>query len=95
MIEVTWSRGARFVKFAASQDLIGWRRFMEGVILKELVGIQQTYVELGGGTLTAEDWTKGLILKLLETMHGQWLYRNVTVHDATTRELATKKKVEL
>ena len=55
MIEVTRSRGARFVKFAASQDLIGWRRFMEGVILKELVGIQQTYVELGGGTLTAED----------------------------------------
>ncbi len=34
-------------------------------------------------------------MKLLELTHGQWLYRNVQVHDAATGTLATKKKEEI
>jgi hypothetical protein len=40
-------------------------------------------------------WAKGLVIKLLETTHGQWLYRNVHVHDAISGALATSKKEEL
>ena len=31
----------------------------------------------------------------MQTTHGQWLYRNVHVHDKVTGTLATKKKEEL
>ena len=35
------------------------------------------------------------MVKLLEVTHGQWLYRNVHVHDAISGALATEKKEEL
>ena len=31
----------------------------------------------------------------METTHGQWMYRNVQVHDATQGEERTKRKEEL
>ena len=34
-------------------------------------------------------------MKLLEATHGQWLYRNVQVHDSATGTLATKRKEEI
>ena len=33
--------------------------------------------------------------RLLEVTHGQWLYRNVQVHDTTTGILATQRKEKL
>ena len=43
-----------------------------------------------------DHWATGLILtRLLDVTHGQWLYRNVQVHDSKTGELATKKKEEI
>ena len=36
-----------------------------------------------------------MIIKLLEITHGQWLYRNVMVHDITTGTLITKRKDEI
>ncbi len=38
---------------------------------------------------------QGLILKLLETTHSQWLYRNVQVHDVVTGALEAARKQEL
>ena len=38
---------------------------------------------------------KWLITKLLEVTHGQWLYRNVVVHDATAGRLALTRKEEI
>jgi hypothetical protein len=40
-------------------------------------------------------WSKGLVVKLLEVTHGQWLYLNVHVHDAISGALAIAKKEEL
>ena len=40
-------------------------------------------------------WAKGLVIKLLATTHGQWLYQNIYVHDAISRSIATAKKEEL
>jgi hypothetical protein len=47
-----------------------------------------------------EQWAQGLILKLLEATHGQWLYRNVQIHNAvlgtqvTIRKEAIEKEIE-
>ena len=80
---------------ADSQDLIGWRRFMEGMISRRMVVIQRDFCEIVETKMTAEQWARGLIIKLLEITHGQWLYRNVHVHDKVTGTLATKRKEEL
>jgi len=39
MINTTGMKSPRFAKFAASQDIIGWRRFMEGMVSKEIIKI--------------------------------------------------------
>jgi hypothetical protein len=44
---------------------------------------------------TAERWTEELITKLLEVTHGQWLYRNIQVHDKVAGMLATLRKEEI
>ena len=36
-----------------SQDLIGWRRFMEGMISKEIMGIQKSYLALSSYHLSS------------------------------------------
>jgi hypothetical protein len=61
----------RYHRMARAQDIIGWRRFMEGMICKELRTIQTTYVALSGSQMSAEKWTGELITKLLEVTHGQ------------------------
>ena len=79
--DIMGNRTHRLYPLAQSQDLIGWRRFMEGTISKEITGIQKSYLALSRYHLSIERWTRGLINKLLEVTHGQWLYRNVHVHD--------------
>ncbi len=61
----------RFHKLGKSQDAIGWRRFMEGMIFKEIVVIQRAHTTMVGAKLGIEVWSRGLITKLLETTHGQ------------------------
>ena len=65
---------------------------MEGMILKEMLAIQQCHHTLIGSTWTISAWAKGVVVKLLETTHGQWLYRNVHVHDAITGTHAVRRK---
>jgi hypothetical protein len=85
----------RYHRMARAQDIIGWRRFMEGMICKELRAIQTTYVALSGSRMSAERWTGELITKLLEVTHGQWLYQNIQVHDRVAGTLATLRKEEI
>ena len=68
---------------------------MEGMISKEMVEIQREHCSLDGVKITADQWSQGLITKLLEITHGQWLYRNVHVHDKITGTLVTRRKEEL
>ena len=92
--------GPRFQRMAMEQDAIGWRRFMEGMISKEMRTIQYEFYHCHGSRLSPTRWAKGLILKLLETTHGQWIYRNVQIHDnvagtqATLRKEAILKEIE-
>ena len=39
--------------------------------------------------------TQGLVTKLLEATHGQWLYRNVHVHDNIAGVTANARKEEI
>ena len=87
--------GAGFQEMGRSQDEIGWRCFMEGMISKEIIPIQSDYVEMGGSAMSVDEWARGLVIKLLEVTHGQWLYRNVHVHDAASGIAATARKEEI
>ena len=47
---------------------------MEGMILKKLVCLQTEIYALSGEGLPAMSWAGQLIVRLLEVMHGQWIY---------------------
>jgi len=84
-----------YQQMAIDQDAIGWRRFMEGMVCSRMRKIQSLYHFKEGTRITPERWTKGLILKLLEATHGQWLYRNVQIHDSVAGTQATLRKEEI
>ena len=81
MKDIIGNRTHCLYPLAQSHDLIGWRRFMEGMISKETTGIKKSYLALSSHHISIESWTTGLITKLMEVTHGQWLYRNVHAHD--------------
>lgn len=85
----------RFRRMARAQDKIGWRRFMEGMITSQLVDLQFHFQMISGSRRSIKSWATGLVIKLLEITHGQWLYRNVVVHDAIAGTLVTQRKEEI
>ena len=68
---------------------------MEGMISSEALAIQAECVDLGGCSLLLENWAKVLAIKLLEATHGQWLYRNMLVHDTLSGLKTAERKEEL
>jgi hypothetical protein len=85
----------RYKAMARSQDSIGWRRFMEGMVCKEIRVIQSSYSSGTGLHCNTAIWGRDLVTRLLEVTHGQWLYRNIQVHDRLSGTLATQRKEEL
>ena len=85
----------RYRRIGHSQDTIGWRRFLEGMISKQFAPLQQQYLTTQGSRLSIEAWASGLVTRLLEITHGQWLYRNYTVHDGIAGTAATARKEEI
>jgi hypothetical protein len=81
MVEICHGLGDHFQKVARDQDTIGWRRLMEGMICKRMREIQSLYHFREGTLLSPKQWAQGLILKLLKATHGQWIYRNIQIHD--------------
>ena len=95
MTDVLHGTSRQYSKLELSQDLICWRSFMEGMISKEILVRQQEFMDLRGarGTpTTLTSWDKGLIVRLIEITHGQWMYRNVHVHDTVTGLHSTLRK---
>ena len=68
---------------------------MEGMISSEALVIQAECVDLGGCSLSLENWAKGLAMNLLEATHGQWLYINMLVHDTVSGLKTAERKEEL
>ena len=67
----------RYKVMARAQDSIGWQRFMEGMVCKEIRAIQHMHSIVTGLRCNTERWGRELVTLLLEVTHGQWLYRNV------------------
>ena len=80
---------------AEEQDAIGWRRFMEGMISKKLRDIQTEYSVIEGSYISPTLWAQGLVIKLLEATHGQWIYRCIQTHDNISGTIATARKEEI
>ncbi len=68
---------------------------MEGMVCQQLREIQATYTSIEGSGVMPEQWTIGVVIKLLEATHGQWLYRCVQVHDRVQGTIAPQRKKEL
>jgi hypothetical protein len=82
MYDICHNKSPQFQRMARSQDKIGWRRFMEGMVSKEILNVHYSTSHDSEEDMPEPSlWTKGLVIKLLEVTHGQWLYRNVHVHD--------------
>ncbi len=92
MEEIYKGLGQQFTQMAKEQDAIGWRHFMEGMIFRSMRKIQYNYHHQEGTRMNSTCWAQGLILKLLEATHGQWIYRNIQIHDAVPGTQATLQK---
>ncbi len=85
----------QYRRMAESVDCIGWRRFMEDMVSKKLVELQKYALVEAESRLTVDKWEKELVIRLIEITHGQWLYRNVMVHDKTAGDLASQHKEDI
>ena len=85
----------QYRRMAASVDCIGWRWFIEGMVSKEVVELQKYALVEAESKLTVDKWAKEFILRLIEITHGQWLYRNVVVHDKMAGDLASQRKEDI
>jgi hypothetical protein len=81
MSDICSDLGHQYREMAVEQDVIGWRRFMEGMISKQLVCIQADYRAHTGEGIRAMAWASQFVVWLLEVTHSQWIYRNIQVHD--------------
>jgi len=79
-------------KVARSQDLIPWKCFLEGKLSVEIAKLQRQSLASSPSRLTIADWTKRLISQLLQIAHAQWVFRNVSLHDARTGYIRVKRR---
>ncbi len=89
MVDICHGLGDHFQQMAQEQDAIGWRQFMEGMICTRMHSIQSLHHFTEGTQMNPECWAIGLILRLLEMAHGQWIYRNIQIHDEVVGTQAT------
>ena len=80
---------------AKSQDVIGWKNFMEGRISRWFYHIQNEHLTLGDYNMDALQWTRQLISKVLHITHSQWIFRNFTLHDKQKGWLRRKELHEI
>ncbi len=73
MEEVCRSEHEKYKIMALEQDKLGWRRFMEGMLSKSLVSLQEEYHCISGEGLATRKWASRLVIRLLEVVHGQWV----------------------
>ena len=97
MKDIVGNRNHRMYLLVQSQDHISRQRFMEVIISTDITYIQKSYLALSRYHLSIEQWTTGLITKLMEVTHGQWLYRNVLVHYliSGTTETLRKENIQM
>ena len=80
---------------AQAQDRFGWRHFTEGKVVNEFRAIQKSFLRQEDTQLTADSWVKGLVGKLLEMTHAQWIFRCISKHHRTKGSLVLKANEDL
>ena len=90
---VTMSRRMRAI--ALGQDKIGWLHFLEGKITGHFKCLQQLHLRSTPCRINADDWCKQFIARLIKISHTQWVFRNLTLHDAQFGHLAMLRRAEL
>ena len=68
---------------------------MEGMVCTRMCSIQSLHRFAVGTRMNPERWGRGLILRLLETVHGHWLVRNIQIHNVVVGTQATLCKDEI
>lgn len=67
---------------AKSQDLIGWREFMEGKVSKLILQVQMGHcAAYSPCMMTGDVWMRYFINHVIHLTHSQWIFRNLTLHD--------------
>ncbi len=80
---------------ALKQNKLSWRRFMEEMLSKSLVSIQEEYHCIFGEEPATWKWASQLVIQLLEVVHGQWACHNIQMHDQMKGMLCTEEKEHL
>ena len=57
---------SQYMQMAISVDCIGWRRFMEGMVSKEVVELQRYVLVEAESRLTVDKWAKEFVIRLIE-----------------------------
>jgi hypothetical protein len=80
---------------AADIDMIGWTDLFHGRIPLSLTKFQQAYCASINSRMTGTDWAKAFVTKLLNISHGQWMYRNFSLHNKTRGHLRLTQQAEV
>lgn len=77
---------------------IGWVEFLHGKIPRSMTVLQgnfcTSFQPLIHG-MSGKSWARAFIYQLHKISHGQWLYRNFSLHHRTRGYLATKVRLEI
>ena len=95
MTDICWNLPERYKRIAQAQDNIGWRRFLEGMVVAEFRLLIEEVGLRDNTRWSAAKWTQQLILKLQEITHGMWIYSNLSIHDPSKGVLAVQRKEAL
>lgn len=66
---------------ASDFDTIGWEDTMHGRLPRSLHRYQSMFCASVNSRMTGKSWMKKLVSKVLKISHGQWLYRNFSLHN--------------
>ena len=76
-------------------DMIGWTDLFHGRIPLSLTKFQQAHCASINSRMTGTDWAKTFVTKLLNISHGQWMYRNFSLHNKTRGHLRLTHQAEV
>ena len=65
---------------------------MEGKLSKEIFLLQQHSLSCSPLRLTIADWSRHLISQVLQMSHAQWVFWNVSLHDAAQGYIRVQKQ---
>jgi hypothetical protein len=80
---------------ASDIDKIGWVDMMHGRMPLSLLTLQQSHCAMTGSRMTGKDWMRAFITKILDISHGQWMYRNFSLHNKTRGHLQLQRQTEV